>query len=505
MGSGEPVRARVVEIMTHGPAPETGRLSTQPAPAAVSVHAVDALSVRAQPRRLAAVSSVLAAMVLVVLNTAIANMALPTIAQSLQVPPALSIWIITANQAALLMALLPCAALGESLGYRRVFRWGVALFLAATLMCALAPTLSWLVAARLLQGLGGAAVMALAIALLRQVVPSQQLGAAIGWNALAVALSSAAGPALGAAMLSVAAWPWLFAVLLPFGLWVLLATSALPALDGTARKVDLLSMALNAGAFASLVIAVGVITEHLVLTAALLSISAIQLALLVKRERQKEAPLIPLDLLRVTSFRISVIASVLCFAGQTAGLVALPFYLQHSLGQEVLITGLYMIPWPLTVALIAPLAGSLSNRWSAAWLCSVGGICLATGLAGAALWPLRENLMTLVPLTMLCGLGFGLFNVANNRNMFLTAPLSRSGAAGGMQGTARLLGQTAGAVVMTLLFNLLPADSAPQFALCVGASLNMLAALISTLQGMPKAPGRKFNQLITEDGVNRQC
>jgi len=164
-----------------------------------------------------------------------------------------------------------------------------------------------------------------------------------------------------------------------------------------------------------------------------------------------------------------------------------------------------MIPWPLTVALIAPLAGSLSNRWSAAWLCSVGGICLATGLAGAALWPLRENLMTLVPLTMLCGLGFGLFNVANNRNMFLTAPLSRSGAAGGMQGTARLLGQTAGAVVMTLLFNLLPADSAPQFALCVGASLNMLAARISTLQGMPKAPGRKFNQLITEDGVNRQC
>ncbi|MGQ7958967.1 MFS transporter [Pseudomonas sp. SP16.1] len=443
---------------------------------------------RAQPRHLAAVSSVLAAMVLVVLNTAIANMALPTIAQSLLVPPALSIWILTANQVALLMALLPCAALGESLGYRRVFRWGVALFLAATLMCALAPTLYWLIAARLLQGLGGAAVMALAIALLRQVVPSQQLGAAIGWNALAVALSSAAGPAMGAAILSVADWPWLFAVLLPFGLWVILAASALPAVDGTARKADLLSMALNAGTFASLVIAFGVITDHPALTTALLAISAIQLALLVKRERQKEAPLIPLDLLRSTSFRISVIASMLCFAGQTAGLVALPFYLQHSLGQEVLMTGLYMIPWPLTVALIAPLAGCLSNRWSAAWLCSAGGICLAAGLAGAALWPLRENLMTLVPLTMLCGLGFSLFNVANNRNMFLAAPLSRSGAAGGMQGTARLLGQTAGAVIMTLLFNQLSTDSAPQFALCAGALLNLLAALVSTLQSMPKAP-----------------
>lgn len=483
MGPGEPVLTRVVESMKPGPAPKAGRLSTQPKPAAGSEHAADALSVSAQPRHLAAISSVLAAMVLVVLNTAIANMALPTIAQSLHVPPALSIWIITANQAALLMALLPCAALGESLGYRRVFRWGVALFLAATLICALAPTLAWLIAARLLQGLGGAAVMALAIALLRQMVPSQQLGAAIGWNALAVALSSAAGPALGAAILSVADWPWLFAVLLPFGLWVMLAARMLPAVDGSARKTDLLSMALNAGAFASMVIAAGVITEHPALTAALLAISAMQLTLLVKRERQKDAPLIPLDLLRSTSFRISVIASVLCFAGQTAGLVALPFYLQHSLGQEVLMTGLYMIPWPLTVALIAPLAGRLSNQWSAAWFCSVGGICLATGLAGAALWPLQENLMMLIPLTMLCGLGFSLFNVANNRNMFLSAPISRSGAAGGMQGTARLLGQTAGAVIMTLLFNLFPADSAPQLALGVGALLTLLAALISTLQG----------------------
>ena len=449
---------------------------------ATKKHAVDARSDHTKPRHQAAVSSVLAAMVLVVLNTAMANMALPTIAQSLQVTPALSIWIITANQAALLMALLPCAALGESLGYRRIFRWGVALFLFATLMCALAPTLSWLIAARLLQGLGGAAVMALAIALLRQVVPSQQLGTAIGWNALAVALSSAAGPAIGAAILSVADWPWLFAVLLPFGLWVMLAARALLAVDGTARKADLLSIALNAGTFASLVIAAGVITEHPALAAALLAVSAIQLTLLVKRERQKESPLIPLDLLRSNSFRISVIASVLCFAGQTAGLVALPFYLHHSLGQDVLMTGLYMIPWPLTVALVAPLAGRLSNKWSTAWLCSVGGICLSTGLAGAALWPLQENLMMLVPLTMLCGLGFGLLNVANNRSMFLSAPMSRSGAAGGMQGTARLLGQTAGAVIMTLLFNLFPADSAPQLALGAGALLNVFAALICTLQ-----------------------
>jgi len=472
----------MVDIVPRHPASRAGRLGTQIERTASSEHAVEAISVGAKPKQLAAVSSVLAAMVLVVLNTAIVNMALPAIAQSLHVTPALSMWIITANQAALLVALLPCAALGEGLGYRKVFRWGLVLFLGATLMCALAPTLYWLIAARLLQGLGGAAIMALAVALLRHVIPSQQLGAAIGWNALAVALASAAGPAMGAAILSVAAWPWLFVALLPLGFWVMLASRALPAVDGTARVPDLLSIALNVGAFASLVIGASVISSHPLSAAALLAISVIQMRLLVRREGHKAAPLVPLDLLRSGAFRISVIASLLCFAGQTAGLVALPFYLQHRLGQEVMTAGFYMIPWPLTVALIAPLAGRFSNRCSPAWSCLIGGMGLSTGLAGAALWPLQESLMALVPLTMLCGLGFGLFNVANNRNMFLSAPISRSGAAGGVQGTARLLGQTAGAVIMAVIFDRFPVDSAPQLALGVGATLTLLAALISTLQ-----------------------
>ena len=191
-------------------------------------------------------------MVLVVLDAAIANVALPTIARSLQVTPAMSIWVITAYQASLVMALLPCAALGESIGYRKVFTIGVALFVTASMLCALSPTLPWLVAARLLQGFGGAAVMSLGVALLRATVPHDRLSAAIGWNALAVALSSAAGPTLGAAILATAGWPWLFAVNLPLGALVLLASRALPRVAGTGRKLDLTSVSMNAGAFASL-------------------------------------------------------------------------------------------------------------------------------------------------------------------------------------------------------------------------------------------------------------
>jgi len=426
-------------------------------------------------------------MVLAVLDAAITNVALPTIAQSLQVTPGMSVWIITAYQTALVMGLLPCAALGESLGYRRVFTLGVALFVAASTLCAMSPSLPWLVAARFLQGLGGAAIMALGIALLRLVVPQRQLGAAIGWNALAVALSSAAGPTLGAVLLSVTHWPWLFAVNLPLGVLVLVACRALPDLAGTARPLDRLSVALNAGVFASLVLGAEVLVEQPVLATVLLTAAAVGLVALIRREMPSEVPLIPLDLLRVASLRTSVMASVCCFAGVTMGLLALPFYLQHSLLQDTLTTGLYMTPWPLTVAVAAPVAGRLANHVPTAWLCAAGAACLALGLAAASLWRLQGSPWPLLPITLLCGLGFGLFQVPNNRNMFMSAPPERAGAAGGLQGSARLAGQTAGGVVMSLLFTVASVESATRVGLGIGALLTMLAALVSMLRVKPLA------------------
>jgi len=437
-------------------------------------------------RQRAAVGCVLAAIVLVVLDAAIANVALPTIANALEVTPAGSIWVVTAYQMALVMALLPCAALGESLGYRRVYTAGVALFTAASALCALSPSLPWLAAARFLQGLGGSAVMSLGVALLRFVVPHQRLGAAIGWNALAVALSSAAGPTIGAAILSVASWHWLFAVNLPVGAVVLFASRAMPHVEGSARRQDLVSVAVNAGAFAALVVGADLLPERPAQGAALIVAGAFGMMALVRREMPREAPLIPIDLLRVASFRISVIASVCCFAGQAAAMVALPFYLQHGLGQDAFHTGLYMTPWPLTVAVAAPLAGRLADRVSTAWLCAMGGVCLAAGLAAAALMPLRGSPLPLIPLTMLCGLGFGLFQVPNNRNMLLSAPRERSGAAGGMQGTARLTGQTAGAVMMSLLFALAAGD-VPRTGLTIAAALALTAGLVSTLRSAAAA------------------
>lgn len=428
-----------------------------------------------------AIASVLTALMLVVLDASIVNVALPTLARDLHVTAASAVLVVTAYQAGLVVALLPCGALGESLGHRRIFRAGVALFTVASAFCATAPNLTWLVTARFVQGLGAAAAMSLGVALLRTVVPTHKLAAAIGWTALVVALTSAAGPTVGALVLSLAHWPWLFAINLPLGLLVLGASIALPRATGSPRRLDGISVTLNMTGFGLLIIGAETLAKNPVVALVAVTGGAIGLTLLVRREASKDAPLLPLDLLRESSFRRSVTASVCCFVGQGAGLVALPFYLQHGLGLSPLEAGLYITPWPLMAAVSAALAGRMARPSTTAILCATGCALLSAGLFAASAWPLAEAPVTIMPIVMLCGLGFGLFQVTNNRNMFLSAPTERAGAAGGLQSMARLTGQTTGVVVMTLLFSALPLDAAPRAGLAIGALLTLTAGVLSTL------------------------
>ena len=435
------------------------------------------------PRRFAAIAAILGAGILVVLDGAIANVALPSVARQLRAAPADTVWIITAYQLAVVMFLLPASAIGSRLGCRRVFTAGVALFTLASVLCALSPSLPWLVAARCLQGLGAAAVMPLGLALLRFTYPRELLARAIGWNALAVAGATAAGPVVGAFILSTANWPWLFAVNLPIGALVLAACAKLPNPAPSRDRIDLWSIALNAMVFASLVLGSDRLPSNAWHGGALLGWSAMCLLLLVRREMPKAAPLIPLDLLRLHSFRISIIASVCCFTGQMASYVALPFYLQHELGQSTAMTGLLMTPWPLAVMVAAPLSARLAQRVPTAWLCAAGSACLATGLALCALWPLHGNpALPIAMFTGLAGLGFGFFQTPNNQNMLLSAPKERSGAAGGAQGTARLAGLTLGSLLMSLGFGLLSPHSAVHWGLGLAALAAFAGSGVSLLR-----------------------
>ena len=430
------------------------------------------------PRRYFAIAVLLTTLTLVVLDGAIANLALPSIAVSLQASPDATVWVVTAYQLAVLVALLPCGALGEKFGARRVYLLGVAIFTIASAACVLSGSLAALVAARFAQGLGGGAIMALAVMNLRHVVPQKLVGTIIGINAMVVAISSAAGPGLAGAILTVAPWPWLFALNIPLGLIVLTFGSVLPFTPGEVRRIPGAALVISGVMFVLFFVGGDRLVQQPLAGIVMMVSAMLCLAVLLRIQRGSPAPLLPTDLLALPAFRIAVIASVSCFAGQMLSLIALPFYLQHLMGMPPIQAGLFMMPLPAATAVIAPISGRLADRFKTAWLCGAGGALMALGLAAIALLPAGHSTLLIIG-TMLAGLGFGLFQTPNNRILLLSAPKPRSGAAGAMQGTARLSGQTLGSIAMAILFVLLPTTSAPQIALLVSAAFAGLAALIS--------------------------
>src|ERR1700742_979890 len=174
-----------------------------------------------QPQRYWAILTIAIGLVMAVMDGAIANVALPTIARDLDASPAFSIWIVNGYQLAITISLLPLASLGEIIGYRRVYLAGLVLFTIASLLCALAHTLVLLTAARIIQGFGAAGIMSVKMALVRYIYPRDLLGRGIGLNAMVVAVSAAVGPTVAAGILAIGTWPYLFAVNIPLGIWAL--------------------------------------------------------------------------------------------------------------------------------------------------------------------------------------------------------------------------------------------------------------------------------------------
>src|SRR5678815_645410 len=170
------------------------------------------------PRRYWSVAAIWLAMCMSVLDGAIANVALPTIARDLNASAASSIWIVNAYQLAITVTLLPLAALGDRLGYRRVYMAGLLVFVLGSLGCVLSHTLPQLTAARVLQGLGAGGIMSINAALVRFTFPKRLLGRGIGLNAMVISISAAIGPTVAEAILARGSWQWLFAINLPLGL-----------------------------------------------------------------------------------------------------------------------------------------------------------------------------------------------------------------------------------------------------------------------------------------------
>jgi len=425
--------------------------------------------------------SVWLAIAMTVLDSSIANVALPTIARDFGAAPAESIWIVNAYQLAIVTTLLPLASLGEIVGYRLIYRAGLVVFTLSSLFCALSQTMAMLTVARTIQGLGAAGVMSVNGALVRHIYPHSKLGQGIGYNAMVVSASAAIGPTIAAGILAVGSWPWLFAINIPIGLLALaIAWRALPTNTLSERRFDWVSAVLNALMFGLVISGIDVLTRTRArLLGALETLAGVVIgALLVMREITRPRPLVPLDLLRDRMFALSVATSIVSFAAQMLAFVGLPFHFENVLHFNQVQTGLLLTPWPLAVGVTAPVAGWLADRMSTAILCAVGLAIFCGGLVALATLPAGPSSLDIAWRMAVCGVGFGFFQSPNNRMMLTSAPRARAGAAGGMLGTARLTGQTIGAV-MTAIFLHLFGDTGSVVGLGVASGCAAVAALVS--------------------------
>jgi MFS transporter, DHA2 family, multidrug resistance protein len=431
------------------------------------------------PRRYWSAFTIWLGLTMSVLDSAIANVALPTIARDLSTAPAESIWVVNAYQLTIVVSLLPLAALGELIGYRRVFQGGLLLFTLASMACTFSHSLLTLAIMRAIQGFGAGGIMSVNGALVRFTYPRQILGRGVGLNALVASLAAALGPTVAAGVLSVGPWEWLFAINIPIGVVAfIVGRTSLPD-NPTSGRLDHVSALLNVLTFGLVFTGVDILTRGGAawLGTADLTAGIVAGALLVSRSRAQSRPLVPLDLLKNTVFALSVVTSIASFTAQMLAFVSLPFYFQHILHWTQVETGLLMTPWPVAVGIGAAFAGRLSDRYSAPILSGVGLVVLALGLVSLAFMSPEATASGIAWRLAVCGLGFGFFQSPNNRTMLASAPLERSGAAAGMLAMARLTGQSTGATLAAISFRL--ATHTATVALTMAALFAATAALAS--------------------------
>jgi MFS family permease len=397
------------------------------------------------------------AMLLSTLGISIANVGLPTLEQAFDASFQDIQWIVLAYLLAITTLSVSAGRLGDEYGRRRLLLIGLSIFTAASVVCGLAPTLGLLIAARAAQGVGAAIMMALAIAMVGEIVAKEKTGSAMGLLGTMSAAGTALGPSLGGFLISAFGWPWLFFVTVPLGIAALiLVHRSLPAraahtadprpcdgagtlLLGTTLAAYALAMTLGRGDFGALNIA-------------LLAAAWIGTGLFVLVESKVAAPLIQLTTLRDPRLSAGFIMSALISAVMMVTLVVGPFYLSRALGLAPEFVGLFLSVGPLVVVLTGIPAGRVVDRLGARGITLAGLIAAALGCLGLSVMPLSFGIVGyLAPLVVLTA-GYALFQTANNTAVMAGISANARGVVSGMLNLSRNLGLITGASVMGALF-----------------------------------------------------
>lgn len=392
------------------------------------------------------------------LDNLVVTTALPAIRSSLHTSLANLEWTVNAYTLVFAVLLLPAATLGDRYGRRRVFSIGLTIFTVASAAAALAPNIGTLVAARAVQGVGGAVILPLSLTILSAAVPPNRRGAALGiWGAVS-GLAVAVGPVVGGAVTQGVSWQWIFWLNVPIGIALLpLAMRGLAETHGAPSRLDLRGLLLVAAGLLGLTL--GVIrgntdgwTSPLILTS--LTLGTVLLAAFIAWELRAAHPMLPLHLFRNRAFAATNVAAMLFSFGMFGAIFLLAQSLQIVNGYGPFGAGLRTLPWTAMPLLVAPWAGPLSDR--------IGGRpLLVTGLAmqsGGLLWLSRllttdVSYPTLVPAFVICGVGMALFFVPVANVVLGAVRPDQEGIASGANNALRELGGVFGIAVLGAVFS----------------------------------------------------
>ena len=411
-----------------------------------------------EPGKWSVFSVVAIGVLMATLDSSIVNISLPTLARSFGRPVNGPLqWVVIAYLLVIVALLLTAGRLGDMFGRKPIWQAGLALFTLGSGLCGMSSSIGALIAARALQGVGAALLMALSPALLTAAFPATERGRALGMNALVVAVGVSTGPPLGGIITERLSWRWIFFINLPLGvLGIVLAARVLPRPLGRAMaRFDLPGAALLALSLGSLTGALSFAHDlgyrsPVLLAALLLGVGA--LVGLVRHERRAEAPIIDLRLLESPAFRAALGALVLSFLALFGVAFLTPFYLEQLRHLSTEQSGLMMLAYPLVIAVVSPFTGALSDRIGSRILAPLGLALAAVALLVLGLVGEHTPLPWVAATLSLGGLAQALFQPANNSALLGAAPRDQQGLAGGLLATGRVLGQSSSIALAGAVF-----------------------------------------------------
>jgi EmrB/QacA subfamily drug resistance transporter len=419
------------------------------------------------------------------LDTSIANVGLPTLAEAFGATFQEVRWVVIAYLIAITALIVSAGRLGDLFGRRRLLLAGIALFTLTSLLCGTAPALSWLIAMRAAQGLGAAIMMALTIAMVSETVPPARTGSAMGMLGTMSAIGTSLGPSLGGALITAMGWEAIFLINVPLGvlnLW--LAWRYLPA-DNISAKAA--SQGLDIGGTLLLVITLA--AYALALTTArpglasmgLLSVAILAAGGFIYAETRASFPLVRLAMFRDPALTASLTVSTLIASVMMATLVIGPFYLSRKLGLDPINVGLVMSVGPVLSALSGVVAGRLVDRFGASRMVAAGLFAMLSGAAGLAVLPALFGVAGYIAAIALLTPGYQLTQAANNTALMTGVPADQKGVVSGMLSLSRNLGLITGTALMGAVFTLASGTditTAPPEAVAGGMRVTFLMAAV---------------------------